>query len=36
MYTCDQALELLSARLDGALTPEEEAGLEEHLDQCEE
>ena len=34
MYTCDQALELLSARLDGALTPEEEAGLEEHLAQC--
>ena len=30
MYTCDQALELLSARLDGALTPEETAGLEEH------
>ena len=34
MYTCDQALELLSARLDGALTPEETAGLEEHLAQC--
>ena len=34
MYTCDQALELLSARLDGALTPEEEAGLEEHLAHC--
>lgn len=34
MYTCDQALELLSARLDGALTPEETAGLEEHLDRC--
>lgn len=34
MYTCDQAMELLSARLDGVLTPEEEAGLEEHLAQC--
>ena len=29
MYTCDQALDLLSARLDGALTPEDAAGLEE-------
>lgn len=34
MYTCDQALELLSARLDGALTPQESAGLEEHLARC--
>lgn len=34
MYTCDQALELLSARLDGDLTPEEAAGLEEHLSHC--
>ena len=34
MYTCDQALDLLSARLDGALTPEEAAGLEEHLSHC--
>ena len=34
MYTCDQALESLSARLDGALPPEEEAELEEHLARC--
>lgn len=34
MYTCDQALDLLSARLDGDLTPEEAAGLEEHLSHC--
>ena len=34
MYTCEQALDLLSARLDGDLTPEEAAGLEEHLSHC--
>lgn len=31
---CDQFLELLSARLDGALTEEEERELEEHLAVC--
>ena len=31
---CDQFLELLSARLDGALTEEEERELEEHLAAC--
>ena len=32
--TCDQALELLCARLDGALTAGEEQALEEHLSAC--
>lgn len=31
---CDRFTELLSARLDGALTPEEERELEEHLAAC--
>ena len=31
---CDRFLELLSARLDGALTEEEERELEEHLTAC--
>lgn len=34
MIHCDQALELISARLDGALTPQEDAALEAHLAQC--
>lgn len=34
MPDCDQALELISARLDGALSPQEEALLEEHLRSC--
>ena len=31
---CNKYLELLSARLDGALTPEEARELEEHLSRC--
>lgn len=34
MLNCDQALELLSARLDGPLGPEDAAALEEHLSVC--
>lgn len=34
MLDCDQALELLSAEIDGALTAEESAALEEHLAAC--
>ena len=34
MLTCDQALELISARLDDMITPEESAALEEHLARC--
>ena len=32
--SCDKYLELLSARLDGALTEEEERELEGHLSRC--
>ena len=31
MLTCEQALELISAQLDGALTVEEAGALDEHL-----
>lgn len=34
MCTCDEILDLLSARLDGVLTGEEERLLAEHLDAC--
>ena len=34
MLTCEQALELISAQLDGALTAEEAGALNEHLAQC--
>ena len=34
MITCDKALELLSAQLDGALTPEETKALDAHLASC--
>ena len=34
MLECDQALELISAHIDGALTPEEEQALSEHLEVC--
>lgn len=34
MLSCDEALELISARLDGPLTQEETARLEEHLSAC--
>ncbi len=34
MLTCDAALELISAQLDGALSPQEEAFLNEHLQTC--
>jgi anti-sigma factor RsiW len=34
MLTCDQALELISAKLDNMLTAEESAALEEHLALC--
>ena len=34
MITCEQALELLSAQLDGAITIEEQAALEAHLNEC--
>ena len=30
MLTCEQALELISAQLDGALTAEEAGALDEH------
>lgn len=32
--TCEQALELISAGLDGALTPEQTAALQAHLNGC--
>lgn len=32
--TCDKALELMSAALDGELTNEEAAALQAHLDEC--
>lgn len=34
MLNCDEALELISARVDGALTREEDLRLERHLEQC--
>lgn len=34
MSNCDEYLELISARLDGALSPEENTRLEEHLAGC--
>lgn len=34
MCTCDEALELISARLDGVITPQEAELLEEHLAAC--
>ena len=34
MLSCDEALELISARLDGPLSGEETARLEEHLSAC--
>lgn len=34
MKTCDEILDLISARLDGALSPGEEAALAEHLAAC--
>lgn len=34
MISCDQALELISARLDAPLSPEEERELQAHLAQC--
>ncbi len=34
MHICNEILDLLSARLDGALTTEEERLLNEHLDVC--
>lgn len=34
MLSCDEALELISTRLDGPLTQEETARLEEHLSAC--
>ena len=34
MCDCDQALEWISAALDGALTPEEQRGLDGHLAAC--
>ena len=34
MTDCDSALELISAGLDGALTPEEKDWLEKHLEHC--
>jgi len=34
MAACDAYSELISLRLDGALSPEEEARLEAHLEQC--
>lgn len=34
MLSCDEALELISARLDGALSEEEKNRLEEHLSAC--
>lgn len=35
MVSCDEALELISAGVDGELTAEETSILEEHLDHCE-
>jgi len=32
--TCDQALELISAKLDKELSPKEEAALQAHLERC--
>ena len=34
MCTCEEALELISASLDGVLSKEEEQLLHEHLSQC--
>lgn len=34
MLSCDEALELISARLDGPLSEEENSRLEEHLSAC--
>lgn len=34
MRECEQALEWISARIDGCLTPEEEARLDAHLEHC--
>lgn len=34
MITCNEALELLSAQLDGAMTIEEQTALQEHLAAC--
>lgn len=34
MRSCDETLDLISAALDGALTGEERAALEEHLSNC--
>ena len=34
MCSCDRGLELISLKLDGALSPEEETELQEHLDGC--
>lgn len=34
MRSCDEILELISASLDGALTPEEQSELDEHLAGC--
>ena len=34
MSYCDESIELISAALDGALSPEEQAKLEAHLAQC--
>lgn len=34
MAHCDEYVELLSAAIDGALSPEEQARLEEHLNAC--
>lgn len=34
MMNCDQALEAISAKLDHALTPEQQSALEAHLESC--
>lgn len=34
MWNCDDALDRISAELDGTLTPEEQTALDEHLDSC--
>ena len=34
MMDCEHAAELISAQLDGELTPAETAMLEAHLEQC--
>lgn len=34
MITCNEALELLSVQLDGAITIEEQTALQEHLAAC--